>query len=101
NPARRGPGRSNAERNAEPGTANAGPGAEPPGPRPPPTGLLRRGPVRRGGARGWMDPFGIVWWILTSIEDVSPGELDRRFAAALTSRCQSTCMRRADTILTR
>ena len=33
-----------------------------------------------------LDPFGIVWWIATRIEDVSPEEMDRRFAAGLASR---------------
>src|SRR5688572_11870704 len=37
---------------------------------------------RRGGV---MDPIGIVWWIATRIEDVSPEEMDRRFAAGLAS----------------
>ena len=39
---------------------------------------------RRGGVQ---DPFGIVWWIATRIEDVSPEEMDRRFATAYSSRC--------------
>jgi PhnB protein len=38
---------------------------------------------RRGGV---MDPFGIVWWIATRIEDVSPGEMDRRLAGRLANR---------------
>jgi PhnB protein len=32
-------------------------------------------------AGGFEDPFGIVWWIATHIEDVSPEEIVRRSAA--------------------
>ena len=31
---------------------------------------------------GVVDPFGIVWWIATRIEDVSPEEMDQRSAVA-------------------
>lgn len=37
--------------------------------------------ARRGGL---IDSFGVVWWIATRFEDVSRGEMDRRFAALAT-----------------
>lgn len=32
-----------------------------------------------------LDPFGLSWSIATPVEDVSPGEMQRRFTAALTT----------------
>jgi len=34
---------------------------------------------RRGGV---MDPFGLIWWIATRIEDISRAEIQRRFNPA-------------------
>ena len=32
-----------------------------------------------------MDPFGYVWSLMTHVEDVSPEEMERRAAAALSA----------------
>ncbi|MFD3458506.1 hypothetical protein ACFWVM_02265 [Nocardia fluminea] len=39
--------------------------------------LISRPDGRVGRVR---DPFGNVWWVQTRIEDVSPEEMERRFA---------------------